>query len=244
MEWTDEGVALGARAHGETSAILEVFTAAHGRRRGLVRGGASPKRAADLQPGAQLSVRWRGRLAEHLGQFAVEPIRTRAGRLLDDPAALAGLRSATALLSAFLPEGEPAPAFYDGTIALFDLFDAPEAWPSAYAHWELALLSALGFGLDLSECAATGSTQELIWVSPKSGRAVSRAAGAPYADRLLPLPAFLRLGGPSDPADFARALSLTGHFLAAWAAPACDIASPPAARARLIDVARRLSQEV
>lgn len=241
MEWRDEGLLLAARPHGETSMIAEVLTAERGRHLGLVRGGASKRRAAEMQPGAQLSVQWRGRLDDHLGVMRVEPIRLRAGAVLDDPLALAAMRAACAQLCAYLSEREPQPGLYAPTIRLFDAFSQPETWPALYAQWELTLLETLGFGLDLSSCAATGQTQELVWVSPKSGRAVSRGAGAPYADKLLALPAFLRLGGPAPApaADFAAALRLTSHFLSHWAAPALELEGPPAARARLADLAER-----
>lgn len=240
MEWSDEGILLATRRHGEANAILDVFTAAHGRHLGLVRGGSSPRRAADFQPGAQLSVTWRARLSEHLGEYRAEPIRTRAARLLDQPLALAALNAATALLAAALPEREEAPALYPATLALFDAFAEADRWPGLYAAWELRFLEEIGFGLDLSSCAATGQTQELVYVSPRSGRAVSRAAGAPYADRLLPLPAFLRLGGPADAQDFAAALRLTGHFLSRRAAEAFSgqTGAPPA-RQRLQRLADR-----
>ncbi|MEO1329459.1 MAG: DNA repair protein RecO [Pseudomonadota bacterium] len=239
MDWRDEGALLAARPHGENAAIIEVLTETRGRCVGLVRGGASGKRAGMLQPGAQLSVAWRGRLETHLGFFTVEPIRSRAGRLLDDPDALAALASVCGLLSAFLPEREAQPALYGPTLALLDALETPEIWPTVYAHWELLLLETLGFGLDLSSCAATGTTQELIYVSPKSGRAVSRAAGAPYAERMLALPAFLRLGESCDAQGFAEALALSGHFLERWAATEHGLAETPSARRRLADRMKR-----
>ncbi len=220
MEWRDDGVLLAVARHGERDAILDVLTAERGRRRGLVKGGASRRRAAELQPGAQLSLDWRARLETHLGAFRAEASKLRAGRILDDPLALAALASAAALLLAYLPEDDPQPALYTRTVALFDALHRPDAWPGLYAEWELALLAELGFGLDLSACAATGGTQELVYVSPRSGRAVSRAAGAPYAEKLLPLPASLRLGGPADATDLAAALRTTGHFWETRVAPA------------------------
>ena len=210
-----------------------LFTAARGRCLGLVHGGASRKNAALREPGAQLSLTWRGRLEGQLGSFRAEPIKSRAGPVFDDPLALAGLSAVCALLSAFLPEREPQPTLYGPTVALLDEIAAPETWPGLYAAWELAFLETLGYGLDLSSCAATGSTQELIYVSPRSGRAVSRAAGEPYAEKLLALPTPLRLGGPCAPADFAASLALTGRFIGAWAAPAIGLEGPPAARLRL-----------
>ncbi len=233
MRWQDEGVLLSVRKHGETAVIIEVFTETRGRHLGLVRGGVSRKKTPFLQPGAQLALAWSARLENHLGVFEAEPIRTRAGRLLDDRAGLAALNAACALLASLLPEREPQPDLYAPTIALFDaLADSPD-WPTIYAHWELALLEALGYGLDLSNCAVTGQTQELIWVSPKTGRAVSRAAGEPYADRLLPLPDFLRFGDLAAREEIADALKLSGHFLRKWAYAGVGVDAAPPARGRL-----------
>ncbi len=230
---------MAARPHGETGRIVELFTESRGRWAGLVRGGAGRRLSSALQPGAQLSVMWRGRLESHLGQFAVEPVRTRLGLVHDDPDALAALSAVAALLAAYTPERAPMPALYGPTLALLDALGDPAVWPTVYAHWELLLLEQLGYGLDLSRCAATGATQELVYVSPRSGRAVSRGAGAPYHDRLLPLPAFLRLGEACDPRSFDAALTLTGHFLTSRVAAAHDAPDPPPARKRLADRARK-----
>lgn len=238
MEWRDEGVLLAARPYGERDAILDVLTARRGRHLGLMRGGASRKKAAELQPGAQLDLHWRARLEDQLGAFRAEAISFRAGRMLERPLALAALAAAIALAGAYLPEREPQPRLYAETVALFDALADPsgpdDAWAGRYAAWEMTLLETLGFGLDLASCAATGATQELIYVSPKSGRAVGRAAGAPYAARLLPLPDVLRLGGPAAPAELSAALRVTGFFLENRVAPALGRAVP-AARARLRD---------
>lgn len=233
MQWRDEGVLLSTRKHGENAVIIDVFTETRGRHSGLVRGGASRKKTPFLQPGAQLSLSWRARLEDHLGVFEAEPIRTRAGRLFDDREALAALNAACALLSGLLPEREPQPGFYHPTIGLFDALAESRDWPSIYAHWELALLEALGYGLDLSTCAATGQTQELVWVSPKTGRAVSRSAGEPYADRLLPLPPFLRFGDLGRREEIEDALKLSGHFLRKWVFAGLGLDGPPPARTRL-----------
>lgn len=234
MEWRDEAILLSTRRYGEANAIVEVFARHHGRASGLVRGGGSKRRAAELQPGAQLAAQWRGRLADQLGQFQLEATAMRAGLVLDNPLALAALSSVTAQLGAYCAEHDPHPDLFDETTALLDALVDPARWPGLYGAWELALLSALGFGLDLSSCAATGAQQELIFVSPKSGRAVSRAAGAPYADRLLPLPTFLRLGGPADWADLHAAMRLSGRFLERRAAPSLGLDAAPAARGRLL----------
>lgn len=233
LAWRDEAVLLAARRHGEGDAIVELLTAERGRHAGVVKGGGGRRLGPVLQPGAQLVVEWRARLETHIGTARVEPAQARAGALMGDARALAALSSAAALLVAFLPEREAQPALYPATVALFDALGEP-GWPEAYARWELLLLSELGFGLDLSACAATGATQELVWVSPNSGRAVSRAAGEPYADRLLPLPGFLRGVGVADDAAVGAALRLTGRFLAR-AAAAFGLDAPPPARARLAE---------
>lgn len=213
MDWRDEGAILAVRRHGETSAIVEVFTARHGRHAGVVRGGASRKVAPLLQPGAQLDLAWRARLEDHIGTFAVEPLRSRAG-LLSDRLALAALNSVCALLHATLPEREPHPDLYAGTIGLLDALGAGPAWVLAYLRWELMLLEELGYGLDLSSCAVTGSREDLAYVSPKSGRAVARGAAGDWADRLLPLPPCLLGQGPAESAALVAGLTTTGHFLA------------------------------
>ena len=239
MEWRDEGAILAVRRHGESSAIIEVFTARHGRHAGVVRRGASRRLAPFLQPGAQLDVTWRARLEDHLGVFTVvEPLRSRAGGPLGDRLALAGLNAVCALLKFTLPEREPHPALYHRSIALLDGLEAGDDWPLAYLRWELALLRELGFGLDLSQCAATGSREDLIHVSPRTGRAVSRAGAGKWADRLLPLPACLLGQDTADAADVAdilAGLATTGHFLNARLAPALGNTPLPAARQRLIE---------
>ncbi|MBC7143129.1 MAG: DNA repair protein RecO [Rhodobacteraceae bacterium] len=212
MDWRDEGALLAVRQHGETSAIVEVFTAAHGRHAGVVRGGASRKLAPLLQPGAQLDLSWRARLEDHIGTFTVEPLRSRAG-LLSDRLALAALNSVCALLHATLPEREPHPDLYASSIVLLDTLGAGPAWVLAYLRWELMLLEELGYGLDLTSCARTGSREDLVYVSPKSGRAVARDAAGDWADRLLPLPPCLLGQGPAEPAELAAGLAVTGHFL-------------------------------
>lgn len=214
MEWRDEGLVIGTRRHGEAAAILEVLTRAHGRHLGLVRNGRSRTMAPALQPGNTLALSWRARLDEHLGVFAAEPLRARAAAALADVTALDGLNWLCALLR-LLPERDPHPELYDAAGLVADhLGDAATA-RALMARLELQMLGELGYGLDLSACAATGAVEELIYVSPKSGRAVSRAAGAPWADRLLALPAFLRgeAGASADAAQIAQAFALTGHFL-------------------------------
>lgn len=234
MEWRAEGVLLAVRRHGETSAIIEVLTESHGRHAGIVRGGTSRRIAPVLQPGAQLDLTWRARLEEHLGTFAVEPVRSRA-HLMGDRRTLAGLNAVTALLSFALPEREAHPRLYAGTLALLDMMAETVHWPLAYVRWELALLEDLGFGLDLGTCAVTGATEDLIHVSPASGRAVAKGAAGEYTDRMLPLSPALTGGGDGSAAEIADALRTTGHFLHTRLAPALGDRPLPAARQRLLD---------
>lgn len=214
MEWRDEGIILGTRKHGETSAILEVMTRGHGRHLGLVRGGRSRRMQPVLQPGNRVEVRWWARLDEHLGLYQVEPLELHAARLFDSACAVYGLQTIAAHLR-LLPERDPHENLYETLGLLIANLEEPTAAAELIARFELLVLDELGFGLDLTRCAATGGRDDLAWVSPKSGRAVSRAAGAPWADRLLPLPAFLRRGSGlrADLAAMEDAFRLTGFFL-------------------------------
>jgi DNA repair protein RecO (recombination protein O) len=234
MDWRDEGILLAVRPHGESSAIIETLTREHGRQSGLVQGGTGSKMSSVLQPGTQLSLEWRARLSEHLGNFRIEPVRSRAAAIMADRAALAALNAVGALLVALLPEREPNPEVYDLTLTLADALAAGSwDWPARYAEWELALLSALGFGLDLTRCGATGVTEDLYYVSPRSGRAVSREAGGAWADKLLPLPAFLIGRGAPTIGAVREALRMSGWFLEHWACPAFEREALPEARNRL-----------
>lgn len=235
MNWRDEGTLLSVRKHGETSTIIEVFTVAHGRHSGVVRGGTSRKIAPALQPGAQLDLAWRARLEEHMGAFTVEPLKSRAAAVMGDRAALAGLNAMTALLAFALPEREPHPRLYARSVAMFDLLGQTDAWPVAYLQWELALLEELGFGLDLSACAVTGTAEDLVFVSPRSGRAVSAEGAGDWADRLLPLPPELLGVVTGDLAGVAEGLRTTGHFLETGLAHSLGDRPLPEARARLVD---------
>ncbi|RLL64108.1 DNA repair protein RecO [Paenirhodobacter hankyongi] len=233
MDWQDHGTILSTRPQGETSALIEVFTAAHGRHAGVVRGGASRKMAATLQPGSSVTVRWRARLEDQLGTFTVEPIASRAGAM-SDRLALAGLSATCAMLAFTLPERAPHPALFAATEPLFAVIgDAVPGWPLDYLRWEMQLLDELGYGLDLGRCAVTGTREDLAFVSPRSGRAVSRAGAGDWAPRLLPLPACLLGQGPASWAEISDGLRLTGHFLDRFAAEHGSRALP-AARARLI----------
>ncbi|MBX9926171.1 MAG: DNA repair protein RecO [Hyphomicrobiaceae bacterium] len=218
MEWSDEGVVIGVRPHGETAAVVELFTRTHGRHTGLVHGGRSRKSRPVLQTGNHVTATWKARLADHLGHMAVELNRGYAASAMDDPAALAALSSLCSL-TRLLPERDPHPDLYEITLFVLSYLDDPALWPALYVRWELALLDELGVGLDLETCAATGSSDDLAYVSPKSGRAVSRGAGDPYRERLLILPPFLQATRPTGanarvlPGDVSAGLRLTGHFL-------------------------------
>jgi DNA repair protein RecO (recombination protein O) len=240
MEWRDQGVLLSMRPHGESAAIIEAFTAAHGRHLGVVRGGASRRMAPILQPGAHLDLVWKARLDDHIGVYTVEPLRSRAA-ILSDRQALAGLTAVCALLHVALPEREPDPALWHKAVTLLDALGSQDDWPALYLRWELALLGALGFGLDLSACAVTGTTQDLRYVSPRTGRAVSAAGAGAWADRLLPLPPGLLEGdqSPLTASDLAQGLALTGHFLARELAPVLNDRALPEARARLVGLLTR-----
>ena len=209
MDWTDEGIVLSTRAHGETGLIAMLLTREHGRHAGLARG---QKLRAALQPGTAVQARWRARLSEHLGSYALEPSGSAAALLIDDPLRLGALSSACAVVEAALPEREAHPPVFDGLAALLDALTG-DHWDAAYVQWEIGLLGALGFGLDLKRCAASGRNDDLAYVSPRTGRAVSLSAGEPYREKLLALPGFLIGRGPADPDAVARGLALTGHFI-------------------------------
>ena len=238
MDWREEGVLLAVRKHGETSAIIEVFTEGHGRHAGVVRGGTSRKIAPILQPGAQIDVAWRARLEDHLGAFTVEPVRSRAD-LMGARDTLAAMNAVTSLLSFVLPEREAHANLYRRTLAVLDMIGNGDFWRLGYLRWELALLDDLGFGLDLGRCAVTDRSDNLVFVSPKSGRAVSRAGAGEWADRMLPLsPALVGMGEGGD-RDILDGLQVTGHFLGQHFAPTLGDRPLPAARQRFIDLIAR-----
>ncbi|MEO1536760.1 MAG: DNA repair protein RecO [Pseudomonadota bacterium] len=232
MDWREEGLLLRRAPHGENSVIIEVFTREHGRHAGIVRGGTSRKMAAVLQPGTQVDVAWRARLEDHLGTYTVELVQSRA-HLTQDRLTLSGLNALTGILSYALPEREAHSALYRQTLAVLELME--EAfWPLAYLRWELSLLDELGFGLDLERCVVTGSDQNLVYVSPKSGRAVAASAAGEWADRLLPLSPAL-VGKSAEYEDILNGLKVTGHFLRNHLAPALGSKPFPEGRQRLID---------
>ncbi|CCQ73581.1 Putative DNA repair protein RecO (Recombination protein O) [Magnetospira sp. QH-2] len=215
MEWTDDGIVISLKRHGESSAIVGVLTKEHGRCAGLLRGATGKRLRGVVQPGNRVRVRWRARLAEHLGTWSLEPTGNAVTAfLLSDPVRLVALGSACALIEACLPEREPHPSIQRALDLWLDLLVSDGPWAGAYVKWEQGLLAELGFGLDLTSCAATGAVDDLIHVSPKSGRAVSAEAGVPYKDRLLPLPKFLlQEGAAGDPKQVRDGLTLTGYFL-------------------------------
>jgi DNA repair protein RecO (recombination protein O) len=232
MDWTDRGIVLASRLHGESALIVSMLTREHGRHAGLVRGGAGSKRGL-FETGNVLAATWRARLAEHLGSWSCEPVGWTAARLIDDPLRLACLAAACAVAEVVLPEREPHAGAFDGMLALIESFDGP-AWDAAYVRWELGILAELGFGLDLSRCAATGRADTLAYVSPRTGRAVSAEAGTPFKDRLLALPGFLVGRGGGGAEEVAQGLALTGYFLERHAL--APHGKPlPAARTRFID---------
>ncbi len=215
MQWTDEGVVLGVRKHGESSVILELMTREHGRHLGLVHGGRSKALQPVLQPGNSVQATWRARLDEHLGTYQIEGSELRAARLIKSSMALYGLATLAQLLR-YVPERDPHFALYETMTVLVDHLDDPHLAPALFVRFELAMLAELGFGLDLSSCAATGTERDLAYVSPRSGRAVCAAAGEPYKDRLLPLPGFLigqtRANRPAEE-DIRAGFALTDFFL-------------------------------
>ena len=226
MEWIDEAIVLGVKRHGESSIILELMTRGHGRHLGLVRGGSGPRMRGVLQPGNGVRATWRARLDEHLGNYLVEAGSLRAALFLDKAHALHGVTHLAALCR-LLAEREPHTAIYDALHDILERLDDSRAVAPLIARFELDFLAELGFGLDLAACAATGAKDDLVFVSPRSGRAVSRAAGEPYRDKLMRLPVFLRRisrleGAPQaeelaaarlGPGDLVDAFTLTGFFL-------------------------------
>ena len=216
MQWTDEAIVIGTRRHGESSLIVELMTLAHGRHLGLVRGGRSRRLRPVLQAGNSVLATWRARLDEHLGTLTIEPAVDRAAAVMASAGAIYGIQ-ALAAMARLLPEREAHPRLYDHVIAILEAFTDPLLAAALMARFEVRLLEDLGFGLDLESCAVTGSNDDLAYVSPKTGRAVTRSAGEPYHERLLALPPFL-LGDAGVPSpsgeDVAVAFRLTGYFLA------------------------------
>lgn len=241
IEWSDDGIVLSARPHGETAAIVHVLTPEWGRHAGLVQGGQGRKARALYQPGNRLAVTWSGRLADNLGTFRCELETSHAARLLDDPKRLTALSAAAAICERALPEREAHPACFHGFLALLEALEG-DHWAEVYVRWELGLLADLGFGLDLSACAGGGDNDQLAYVSPRTGRAVSLAAGEPYRDRLLPLPPFLIGRGAGGAEEVAQGLHLSSYFLERSIFHLQDRPLPPA-RERLAALFPLLNQE-
>ena len=239
MEWSAEGLLLGVRNLGETSTIIEVFTREYGVYYGVVRGGKSKKIAPTLQPGAQLDVTWRARLENHLGVFSTEMLSSRFSMVLNQRDSLAGLSVICSLLRFSLSERDPHPLLYDRTIHLLDMLINNTNWPFFYMKWELALLQDMGFGLDLDRCAVTNQSENLRYISPKSGRAVSKKAAGKWADKLLPLPSCLTDIDQSSDASLEDGFKVTGYFLKNWLAPLMNDRPLPASRERLLNILRR-----
>ncbi len=244
MDWTDEGIVIAARKHGESAVILSLLTRDHGRHAGLVRGGASARVRGVYQTGNLVTAHWRGRLEEHLGSYSCELSRGYAGPLLDDANRLGALNAFCALLERALPEREPHPALFEDSLHLLDLLSLPAQdaqWAPAYVRWEMALLRDMGYGLDLESCAITGETDGLAYVSPNTGRAVTAIAGEPWRDKLLKLPDFLQENGEghdgADPAAVRDGLALTGWFLERHVFAPQNL-NLPAARARFVEAFR------
>ncbi|MCR9120837.1 MAG: DNA repair protein RecO [Phyllobacteriaceae bacterium] len=239
MEWRDDGIIIGTRRHGETSLIVELMTRGHGRHLGLVRGGRSRKSQPVLQPGNRVEAVWRARLDEHLGTFAIEPVALHAARLMESACAIAGIQLLGAHLR-LLPERDPHGALYEATCVLADHLTEPALAGPLMVRFELRLLEELGFGLTLDRCAGSGATHDLAYVSPKSGQAVNRETGAPWAAKMLPLPSFLtaREGRQCPPGDLDDAFRMTGYFLDRdiWTARGID---PPESRNGFIRAARK-----
>lgn len=233
--WTDQGIILSARAHGESGAVVSVLTRDHGRHNGYVYGAKSTKMRGNLEAGTWVEIDWQSRVADQLGHFTFEQGKNCAALIMDEPSKLAALLSACALCDAALPEREGHAGLYHGMLALIDTLKT-DVWAQAYIMWELAFLKELGFGLNLTRCVANGDARTLAYVSPKSGCAVSLKEGYPYREKLLHLPEFLKpetLGDATD--DVAKGLKLTGYFLENWVF-AHHSAGVPAARLRLSSV--------
>jgi DNA repair protein RecO (recombination protein O) len=242
MQWTDDAIVLGVRRHGESAAILELFTREHGRHFGLARGARSPRHAAALQPGNSVRATWTARLDEQLGRFQTEVTQHRAARLIGHPVGLFGVQH-VAWLIRLLAEREPHGDLFNAVEVIVDALDAPPMAAELLVQLEMAILEALGFGLDLGQCALTGRNDDLAYISPRTGRAATRSAGEAYADRLLPLPRFLVDRRPFDPptaADIAAGFRLTGHFLDRHVLTPRGIANPDVRDGLISALARAL----
>lgn len=235
MIWTDHAIVLSTRKHGENSVIANVLTREHGRHAGLVRGGAGKRLSPLLQPGNLLRVEWKGRLDEHLGTFQVEMEESYSAKAMTNRDMLIKLNLVCAMCESCLPERQHIDGLFGSTLLLFSILEESRLWPEVYQNWELGLLNELGYGLDLTACAATGQTGDLIYISPKSGKAISRDAGEPYKNKLFPLPYHLLVDEVMPTKnDLLATLKITEHFIERF------ILTPvgkkiPSARQRFID---------
>ncbi len=250
MEWIDEAIVLSARAHGENAALVTLLTAEHGRHAGMVPGGQGRTARPLLEPGNRVQAKWRARTVDQLGTYTLELMGTPGAMWLDEAEIIAIISSVCAVTEASLPERQPLPGIYAGLATLLALEDV-DLWAPVYIKWEMSLLQALGYGMDLSACAAGGDADSLAYVSPRTGRAVSRAAGEPYHDKLFALPSFLLGFGEWEAADILQGLELTGHFLSRhiFANPHSRILIPrdgdlPQARQRLLEFYKRAVEKV
>ncbi len=234
ITWHSEGILLSTKPHGETAVIICVFTEEHGRYFGIVHGGRSRRVAPILQPSAQLDLEWRARLEEHLGTFRVELKKSRVANLLSSKLKLAELNAVLSLLMFALPERQKHRKLYLRTEQLLDQLSQGENWLKAYLDWELVLLAETGFGLNLATCAVTGRSDDLRYVSPKTGRAISSQAAGKWAARLLPFPNSLKSNACVSSTEITQALAVTGHFLTSKLAPALGYNRLPEARTRFL----------
>lgn len=235
MIWSDIGIVLTTRKHGENAVILSALTREHGRCRGLVRGGTGKRLAPLLQPGNLLQLEWKGRLDEHLGLFSVEMEKEYSSAAMNSRQKLTHLNTVCAMCETCLPERQAVEGVFGATLILLDMLDETRLWPEIYQRWELGLLNELGYGLDLSACAATGQSGDLIYISPKTGRAVSRNAGEPYKSKLFPLPHHLLVDEVKPTKkDLLAVFSITGHFFERCVLAPMHKKMPPA-RTRFID---------
>ena len=238
MKWEDEGILLSARNHGEHNAIVEILTARHGRQAGLVKYAFSKKNNGVCDPGMQANVVWTARLSEQLGVFLIDKVKSRTSALIKNRQNLFGFNSMISLLLLSLPEREPFPEIYKATKYLLDMMETDSTWLGRYVRWELLLLAELGFGLDLSKCAVTGKKRDLIYVSPKTGRAISEKVGKPWGKKLLELPKFLTVSenlAETNPIMISKGMILTGFFFEKWLLDALNKLSLPEARQRFLN---------
>ena len=248
MEWTDEGIILSSRPHGENAAVVTLLTAAHGRHAGLVHGGQGRTARPTLQPGNRVQAVWRARIIDQLGTYAFDLTAAQSARWLDAPEIMSIIASACAVTEASLPERQPMQGVYAGLATLLSVPDA-DLWAPVYVKWEMNLLQALGYGFDLTKCAASGDTENLAYISPRTGRAVSQKEGEPFHEKLFPLPAFLLGGGTWNAEDILQGLEMTGHFLSrhVFANPHSRTLTPrdgdlPQARQRLAEYYRKTAE--